>query len=74
MRLEFFGKYFSTPKIVDNCLLQMSCSRDPNLNPEDDIHIVESDDEDLEFVEDLEGQRDFDSGDEDRPPSQELDG
>lgn len=51
----------------------MSCSRDPNLDPEEDIVIVNSDDEDLEFVEELEEGEDIDSGAEDEPASQDND-
>lgn len=52
----------------------MSCSRDPNLDPEDDIHIVDSDDDDLEFVEELEGEEDFEIGGEDERVSLDNDG
>ena len=51
----------------------MSCSRDPNFDPEDDVHIVNSDDEDLELVEELEEGQDFGSEGDDEAASQEDD-
>ncbi|XP_003742095.1 angio-associated migratory cell protein [Galendromus occidentalis] len=51
----------------------MSCSRDPDSDIEDDIHIIASDDEDLELVEELDGGEAFHSGSDDESESQDAD-